>query len=209
MFNLWCEITRYHWKVVHRWGDSQDPGCWNVNMSFSQMVGWHKGCVSPFPNGAGTQRSMPFFYIIFVESMTYPYVYIYTYKCIHICLYMYICIYLYFYIHTYIYIHLSTTCASSPICKYIFIYTYTYSVQPFFSTRFTPHSHQSPEVMAVVFGRQLLELGSDLDTEKGGKNHEWFWNPVYSAVEVGSLPHYLRWILYVPGGCLAFLNHQQ
>ena len=34
--------------------------------------------------------------------------------------------------------------------------------------RFTHHSHQSPEVMAVVFGRQLLELGSDLDTEKGG-----------------------------------------
>ena len=30
-----------------------------------------------------------------------------------------------------------------------------------------------------------------------------------SPVEVGSLSHYLRQILYIPGGCFGFLNHQQ
>ena len=28
-------------------------------------------------------------------------------------------------------------------------------------------------------------------------------------VEVGSLPHDLRWVLYIPGGCFGFLIHQQ
>ena len=30
-------------------------------------------------------------------------------------------------------------------------------------------------------------------------------NPVNSKVEVGSLPHYLRRVFYIPGGCLGFL----
>ena len=33
------------------------------------------------------------------------------------------------------------------------------------------------------------------------------WNP--APVEVGSLSHYLQGSLYIPGGCLGFLNHQQ
>ena len=30
-----------------------------------------------------------------------------------------------------------------------------------------------------------------------------------SPVEAGRLSHYLQCFLYIPGGCLGFLNHQQ
>ena len=75
---------------------------------------------------------------------------------------------------------------------------------------FSPPGH----VFCIILLRAVLEEEapkSHLDIVKNWLPSRdwtycwWFWNPVNSPVEVGSLSHLFTGFLYIPGGCFGFL----
>ena len=77
---------------------------------------------------------------------------------------------------------------------------------------FPPSKKKVNVVWEVIFLDHIFFLfnKSTIKTKNTTKSGSYcWWLKSGWPVEVGSLSHYLQGSLYIPGGCLGFLNHQQ